>query len=138
VAGGNLNLKLLPQPLLHPKMYIINCLLEGEQEHFTVEMDEPRNVSYLKMAIKREKAVALADVDANYLKLYDANLEYDKANYIKQVDDKFEELSKCEPLEPFCELEDFLGRVPARHTIHIFVRRPEGTSIDSKACDVRR
>jgi hypothetical protein len=119
-------------------MYIINCLLEGEQEHFTFDIDEPQSVSYLKMVIKREKPVTLAGVEANYLKLYHANLKYDEANYIKQVDDKFEELSKCEPLKPFYELGDVLGRFPAPHTIHIFVRRAEGNSIDSRACDVRR
>jgi hypothetical protein len=93
-------------------MYTINCLLEGGEDPFSVEIDDTQPVDKLKDVIKTRKAVALAAVDANNRKLYHANLEYDESDeqeHFTQANEVLQGLSKNKPLNP---------RSPQKHPKH--------------------
>jgi hypothetical protein len=120
-------------------MYYINCLLEGDPVPFPVEIDEARNVGYLKKEIKKDKAVALADVDANKLNLYHVNLEYDDSNEEtrnKQVNEALQGVKQLGSLRKLANIEN--GFPEEENLVHVIVRLPPSESIDSRACDVRR
>jgi hypothetical protein len=119
-------------------MYYINCLLEGDPVSFTVEIDEARNVSSLKDAIRSKNPVTLATVDANDLTLYHVNLKYDEKLDKKARDEQVNEaLKDVDPLESLRKLSSLEDEFPD-HLVHIIARLPPGESIDSRACDVRR
>jgi hypothetical protein len=120
-------------------MYYINCLLEGDPVAFTVEIDEPRNVSSLKKEIKKDKAVTLADVDADDLTLYHVNLKYVNSDEQARITQVKEALKGSEPLRPLRKLSNIKDGFPEdEDLVHIIVQLPPSESIDSRACDVRR
>jgi hypothetical protein len=119
-------------------MYKIFCFLERPSALFSVKIDKTETVDDLKKKIKVENSVALAGVDAEYLNLYFTDISTNNSNYMEQVNDQFNGLSKLEPLVPTIELEAVFPDPPAPRMIHILVAFPPGESIDSRACDVRR
>jgi hypothetical protein len=115
-------------------MYYINCLLEGDPVSFTVEIDEARNVSSLKDAIRSKNPVTLATVDAKDLTLYHVNLKYDEKLDKKAHDEQVNEaLKDVDPLESLRKLSSLEDEFPG-HLVHIIARLPPGESI--RACDV--
>jgi hypothetical protein len=107
-------------------MYTIFCLFEDRGGPFPVDIDETRTVGHLKKAIKQEKPVDLADVDADHLNLYLGGIPTDKPGYMEQAYAKFKELSEVDLLSPLDELEIIFESPPARQTIHILIRYPRG------------
>jgi hypothetical protein len=116
-------------------LYYINCLLEGDSEAFTVEIDEARNVGYLKGLIKSHNSETLAAVDAKDLKLYHVNLEYDESDEqerIEQVKGVLHGLSKQKPLNTLRKLSNIGDGFP-EELVHIFVQVPQSKFMDSRA-----
>jgi hypothetical protein len=112
-------------------MYNINCLLEGDPETFTVEIDGSRTVSYLKGVIKPKEA--LAGVGADDLKLYHVNIpSASQQVYTKQADGIFKNLSNREPLEPWATLSAIEGGFP-ENMLHILVQPLQSELIDPRA-----
>src|SRR5260221_7606410 len=56
-------------------MSAIWCILENETAAFPVTVSETQTVAQLKKAIKAEKQITLAHVDANILALYRVNFD---------------------------------------------------------------
>ena len=117
-------------------MYTILCLIEGEENPFTVDIDGDRLVHHLKGLIKKEKPVALADVDSNNLNLYHVNLEFDesdKEEHITRANEVLQGLTKHKPLHPWRSLSEIEGGFP-NGVLHILVQLPPSESIYSRAC----
>jgi hypothetical protein len=117
-------------------MYNIVCLLQGRSDPFPVNIDETQTVGHLKKEIRKENSEALAAVDAVELKLYYINITSDepnKQNYTKQVDNIFQNLSECKPLDPLNKLSKIEKGFP-KGRVHIFVPLPPGESIHPRTC----
>jgi len=132
MASGESQLE--PPP---PKMCTIFCLLEGENDPFPVEISDTQSVGSLKEEIKKKKSVALVAVDANRLKLYHVNLEYDVSDeqeHVTRANEILQGLTNHKPLSnPLLKLstieENFTDGL-----IHILVQLPPSESIHSRAC----
>jgi hypothetical protein len=117
-------------------MYTIFCLLEGEYTPFSVHIDQTRCVADLKKAIKEKCQVTFAAVDANNLKLYHVNFEYDDSDEekcITQVNEVLQGLSNAKPLRALQKLSKIEKGFP-QEIVHILVRLPPSESIHSMAC----
>ena len=117
-------------------MYTIFCLVGGEDKPFTVDIDGDITVSRLKDLIKKEKPVALANVDSNNLNLYRVNLEFDepdKQEHITRANEVLQGLTKHKPLHLWRRLSDIEGGFP-NGVLHILVQLPPSESIHSRAC----
>jgi hypothetical protein len=115
-------------------MYSIYCLLEGLGSPFPVDIDKTRTVGHLKQEIKKEKAVALAGVDADNLNLYHVTIpSTNQQVYTEEANKIFKDLSNHTPLNPSDTLSAIEGGFPER-TLHILIHLPQSESIDSRAC----
>jgi hypothetical protein len=120
-------------------MYTIFCLFEDRGGPFPVDIDETRTVGHLKKAIKQEKPVDLADVDADHLNLYHVNLKYVNSDEQARITRVKEALKGLEPLGPLRKLSNIEDGFPEdEDSVHIIVQLPPSESIDSRARDVRR
>jgi hypothetical protein len=132
VAGGNLN----SNP---PEMYTIFCLLEGRGGPFPIDINETQTVAHLKKEIKKEKAVALADVDADDLKLYHVNFKYDDSDEQARITQVNKALQDLEPLRPMRKLSNIENGFPeVEDLVHVLVQLPPSESINSRVAEMLR
>ena len=119
-------------------MYTIFCILEDEYDPFSIDIDQTWTVHHLKNAIKEKRALDLAEVATNTLRLYHVNFEYngdDEEGRIKQVNEGLQGSSDAKPLNAVLRLSKLEKGFPDE-MVHILIRRPPSESIHSRACDV--
>ncbi|KAG0067058.1 hypothetical protein BGZ92_005192 [Podila epicladia] len=98
------------------------CIVNGDATPFSVDIDESKTVDHLKKAIKLQKAVAFADVDADMLTLWRVSIPLAPLNERRPI--VLSEIKSAAELDPTDDLSDvFAGELP-RKTIHIIVQRP--------------
>ncbi|KAF9318898.1 hypothetical protein BG006_003119 [Podila minutissima] len=104
------------------------CLVDGEWNPFSVEVDRTKTVDTLKDAIKDKNAIAFADVDAKMLTLWSVSIPVSDDDdddddevpiYINNIpkDDR-------KKLKATRELRGVFGDEAAKNMIHIIVQRP--------------
>jgi hypothetical protein len=114
------------------ELYTIHCLIESEDNVFSVKLSSNETVEDLKEAIKIKGGQTLADVTAHNLKLYHVeilthvpNATHIDADYVAEAR---EEMGKPQlPPElknPLRELVEVFKGTPPRRTLHIIVRIP--------------
>lgn len=101
----------------------INCVVFGDDRShvFTIEIDDTKNVSTLKKAIKDEKKHTFRDVDADSLVLWKVSFAVDESlnENLNDLD-----LGAITPLPPLDELSEVFSDLLARKHLHILVQPP--------------
>ncbi|KAF9375032.1 hypothetical protein CPC16_000939 [Podila verticillata] len=92
------------------------CLVDGEWNPFSVEVDRTKTVDTLKDAIKDKNAITFADVDAKMLTLWSVSIA------VSDDDDDDEDDRK--KLKATRELRGVFVDEAAKNMIHIIVQRP--------------
>jgi hypothetical protein len=117
-----------------PELYTIHCLIEGEDNGFSVKLDSNETVEELKEAIKIKGGRALADIEARDLELYHVGIlthELDDSDVDVDYVAKAREEMRKPQLPPelknqFRELVEIFKGIPPRRTLHIIVRISSG------------
>lgn len=109
-----------------PRELALNCLLFGddpENDIFVVHVAIVHGtvVADLKDAIKAKKPIALANVDANNLRLWKVSIPFD-AQLTQAVEHYVYEDRPLRPLEQVAGLFDNPG--PLKQHLHTLVRKP--------------
>jgi hypothetical protein len=119
------------------EIYTIFCLIEGQENPFSVEIPSNKMVDHLKKAIKIERFKTLADVEAATLKLYHVSILMPDPQDTDEEDTDIDYAAKAQevmskpqlPHElryPARELVHVFKGTPPKATLHIIVRRPPG------------
>jgi hypothetical protein len=115
------------------ELYTIFCLIEGQENPFSVKITSNETVDQLKEAIKAKKFKTLEDVEADTLKLYHVSIltcdPINKKTIINYVAKAQEEMKKPQlppKLDPASRLDDVFEGNPPERTLHIIVRIPSG------------
>lgn len=104
------------------------CLVDGEWNPFSVEVDRTKTVDTLKDAIKDKNAIAFADVDAKMLTLWSVSIPVSDDD--DDDDDEVPIYTNNIPkddrkkLKATRELRGVFGVEAAKNMIHIIVQRP--------------
>jgi hypothetical protein len=119
--------------------FTLLCLIPDSKSVFPVDIDENKTVGHLKKEIKKETEPEFNAFAAHALTMYKAHIDISVNR-----DQKIEEICSSdyifelkEKLNPERKISKYFT-VESDETISILIRPPEGNSIDSRACDVRR
>ncbi|KAF9288478.1 hypothetical protein BGZ74_000909, partial [Mortierella antarctica] len=99
------------------------CLVDGEatSNAFSIKIPSSDTVDDLKKAIKNQKAVAFADVDADMLMLWRVSIPDDQDDDLPIPLDSVPEKKK---LKATTKLSKVFDTEPPEDTIHVLVQRP--------------
>jgi hypothetical protein len=117
------------------EIYTIFCLIEGQENPFSIEITSNKTVDQLKEAIKTKKFKTLTNVEADTLKLYyvsilipdpqDEDVPIDYAAKVQEEVDKHPPPTELKiPMRKLNRV--FNGIPPPDNTLHILVRLPSG------------
>ncbi|KAF9307624.1 hypothetical protein BG003_000453, partial [Podila horticola] len=98
------------------------CLVDGESTPFPVEIEPTKTIGGLKKAIKDEKAIAFADVDADMLTLWRVSIPVVPKKERKEI--SLADVPSNEELDETDDVSDVFKETPPKKTIHIIVQRP--------------
>ncbi len=113
------------------------CLLIGDENLFSVDINQSSTVEQLKKKIKTENQHDL-NIDPRKLTLYraevDDSIDKYKTTLITELNRLSENLSECRELDERHELSEIYGEVPPEKRYYTLVKRPKGESIYIRAC----
>ncbi|KAG8822700.1 hypothetical protein FRC17_009488 [Serendipita sp. 399] len=129
MASGNFN---LISPLPASMLYTLTCVIIGEDETFSVDLDETQLVDHLKNTIKAKRSdVVAVTVPAAALQLYQTKISlFDGPNireFIDDVQEQSKNLGSLKKLAGGGTLQRYFPQEEDRpkETIHVLVRLPE-------------
>jgi hypothetical protein len=115
------------------ELYTIFCLIEGQENPFSVKITSNETVDQLKQVIRKNQFETLTRIQANRLELYHVAIltcdPINKKTIINYVAKAQEEMKKPQlppKLDPASRLDDVFEDNPPERTLHIIVRIPSG------------
>ncbi|KAF9195849.1 hypothetical protein BGZ49_002952 [Haplosporangium sp. Z 27] len=98
------------------------CIIDGESTPISIKIRTDETVDDIKKAIKKEKAIQLADIDADKLDLWKVSIPSAPKRTITL--DNLEEEDKTELDDSTTEISELFGQDPPKKAIHIIIERP--------------
>ncbi|KAF9423740.1 hypothetical protein BGZ76_003620 [Entomortierella beljakovae] len=109
-----------------PKEKSLFCIIDGNSTPFSVYFKPDDTIDNLKKAIKKEKAIEFAEIDADKLTLWLVNLEIQDDDEESPI--QLEALPDAKKLRPITRVSKIFPEVP-EDTIHILVQKPAATGV---------
>lgn len=112
------------------------CVVEGESTTFPVKIDpiEVETIGELKKAIKEEKKIAFADVDADMLTLWQVSISI-PSDINAQIPVVLDRIINKTRLSPEQDISEVFISAPLKKTIHIVIQRPLQGNADAIVTD---
>ncbi|KAF8920977.1 hypothetical protein BGZ58_004167 [Dissophora ornata] len=113
--------------------FTLFCLVDGEANAFSVEIESTKTVDALKKLIKDEKAPRFDDVAADELTLWRVSIPVAPKNERKEI--SLVDVTSKEELDETDDISDVFAETPPKKTIHIIVQRPPPQGNETRLAD---
>ncbi|KAF9198978.1 hypothetical protein BGZ49_000072 [Haplosporangium sp. Z 27] len=102
------------------------CVINGMSEPFSIDINPEKTVDHLKKAIKTEKSIDFANVDADNLHLWQVSLSIN--DYDDDAPITLQDHTNARKLRPISKLSKVFETLPPpEDTIHMIVQKPDRT-----------